>query len=436
MKHVLQTALAVVFLAIPGGPAAGGEIAVRNAGELRNALRRVRPGDTITLASGKYGNGIWIAKVNGTKNKPIIITGADRRSPPVFAGGNEAIHLVDCNHVVLRNMKVSGCRSNGINADDGGSYDTPSTGIVFENITIEDIGPTGNRDGLKLSGLDNFAVRNCKLSGWGGSAIDMVGCHNGVIEKCRFVGKKGFSQSSGIQAKGGSENILIRQNFFKNAGSRAINLGGSTGLKFFRPKLRDYEAKAVEVAGNHFIGSMAPIAYVTSIDCVVRRNTIIGPEKWIMRILQEQPTGKFKPCQKGIFESNLIVFDRRVRTFVNVGVNTKPETFSFRKNAWFCSDGERRPSLPSKEVKGVYQVDPKLENAGTPEMKVRSKDPRLRDIGAHAFEVKDAPGRARRVAEQGARASGYDCCPMLVVQTSTAKAVKAPRYIARRQMSF
>ena len=390
MKHVLKAAMVVVFFMAWAGPVLGADITVRDAKKLRDELRRVRPGDTITLAPGNYGNGIWIEKVNGTKKKPIIITGADERNPPVFAGGNEAIHLVDCNYVVLRNIKVSGCRGNGINADDGGSYDTPSRGIVFENITIEDIGPAGNRDGLKLSGLDNFVVRNCKLSGWGGSAIDMVGCHDGVIEKCQFVGKKGFSQSTGIQAKGGSENILIKRNFFKNAGGRAINLGGSTGLKYFRPKLRDYEARGVEVAGNHFVGSMAPIAYVTSIDCVVRRNTIIGPEKWVMRILQEQPTDKFKPCQKGIFENNLIVFDRRVRIFVNVGRNTKPETFSFRRNAWFCSDGERRPSLPSKEIEGVYQIDPKLVNAETPEMKVGSRDPRLRDVGAHAFEAKDA----------------------------------------------
>ncbi|MDP6961413.1 MAG: right-handed parallel beta-helix repeat-containing protein [Dehalococcoidia bacterium] len=120
------------------------------------------------------------------EKKPIIITGADVRNPPLFTGGKEAI-------VVLRNIKVFGCTGNGINADDGGSYDTPSRGMVFENITIEDIGPTGNRDGLKLSGRNDFVVRNCKLSGWGGSAIDMVGCYNGVIEKCQIVGKKGFS---------------------------------------------------------------------------------------------------------------------------------------------------------------------------------------------------------------------------------------------------
>ncbi|MDP7288873.1 MAG: right-handed parallel beta-helix repeat-containing protein, partial [Phycisphaerae bacterium] len=330
MKHVWRAVIVAVLLTVWAAGVRGGQIAVRDAGGLRNALRRVQPGDTITLAPGNYAAGVWISKVNGTKKKPITITGSDAGKPPVFAGGNEAIHLSDCNYVVLRNIKVSGCKSNGINADDAGSFDTPSTGMVFDNITIENVGPRSNRDGLKLSGLDGFTVKNCTFSGWGGSAIDMVGCHDGVIEKNKFIGKKGYSQSTGIQAKGGSENILIKRNFFKNAGGRAINLGGSTGLKFFRPKLRDYEAKAVIVAGNHFVGSMAPIAYVTSIDCVVRRNTIVGPDKWVMRILQEQPTDKFKPCQKGIFESNLIVFDRRVRTFVNVGANTKAGTFTFR----------------------------------------------------------------------------------------------------------
>ena len=258
---------------------------------------------------------------------------------------------------------------------------------MFDNVTIEDVGPRGNKDGLKLSGLDEFTVKNCTLSGWGGSAIDMVGCHNGVIEKCRFIGKKGYSQSSGIQAKGGSENVLIRQNFFKNAGTRAVNIGGSTGLRFFRPKLRDYEAKAIKVVGNHFVGGMAPVAFVTSIDCVVSRNTFIRPDKWVLRILQEQPLDKFKPCQKGTFENNLIVFDRRVRTFVNVGSNTKPQTFTFRKNAWFCSDGNRRPSLPTKETQGIYQVDPKLDNAETPAIKIKSKDPRLKDVGAHSYKI-------------------------------------------------
>jgi len=213
----------------------------------------------------------------------------------------------------------------------------------------------------------------------------MVGCHDGVIEKSRFIGKEGHSQDTGIQAKGGCERILIRQNFFRNAGQRAVNIGGSTGLQFFRPVLRDFEAKGIEVCGNHFVGSLSPIAYTTSVDCVVRQNTFVNPEKWVIRILQEQPIDKFQACRGGTFEFNLVVFDKRVQTFINVGPDTKPETFTFRGNAWFCSDADRKPALPVTEQGGVHQVDPMLENPETPEMTMRSKDPRLRNAGAHAF---------------------------------------------------
>jgi hypothetical protein len=105
-----------------------------------------------------------------------------------------------------------------------------------------------------------------------------------------------------------------------------------------------------------------PIAYVTATDCHVRYNTIIHPEKWVLRILQEQPTDSFMACQSGVFEKNLIVFDHRVQVFANVGPNTKSETFLFRGNAWFDSQSDRRPVLTSPEIDGIYQVDPDIEN--------------------------------------------------------------------------
>jgi len=42
-------------------------------------------------------------------------------------------------------------------------------------------------------------------------------------------------------------------------------------------------------------------------------------------------TGKrFPPCERGVFENNLVIHDRRVRTAVNVGAGTAPETFIVR----------------------------------------------------------------------------------------------------------
>jgi hypothetical protein len=201
----------------------------------------------------------------------------------------------------------------------------------------------------------------------------MVGCHEGMVEGCTFLGKDGFSQANAVQMKGGSARISVRLCFFKDAGQRAINLGGSTGLDYFRPKVGDYEAEDIEVAGNRFVGGMAAIAWVGSRGGHVHHNTIYKPDKWVMRILQENQGEGFKPASGVNFEDNLIVFDRRVSVFANVGGGTAPESFVFRRNAWFDADGrDRKPSLPIREIDGVFGIDPKLIDPGGSKMSTSS----------------------------------------------------------------
>jgi len=383
----LAAVLAGAMLAIP---VSAQQITVRDSNGLNAAIRRLKPGDQLLLAPGTYQPGIYIKGLAGAAGKPIVIRGSDPDKPPLFNGGGQAFHLSDCVYVTLRDIVVRGCRTNGINVDDGGSLDTPAHHIILEHITIEDTGPKGNHDGLKLSGLDDFVIRNVRVAGWGGSGIDMVGCHNGLIEDCRFEGKKGFSQDSAIQMKGGSKNVTVRTSFFLNAGARAINLGGSTGLPYFRPQDAIFEAEDIVIAGNRFVGSTAPIACVNAHNGRVTQNTFYLPEKWLMRILQEMTGERFKPCQKCAFERNLVFFDRRLSVFVNIGPNTAPGTFTFTGNAWFQKDGKRSPQLPVPEKDGLYHLDPKLENAGTEKMRATSRDPRLRGIGADAYRKEDA----------------------------------------------
>ena len=161
-------------------------------------------------------------------------------------------------------------------------------------------------------------------------------------------------------------------------------LEAAQGLQYFRPKAGEYEASDIEVTGNRFTGSMAPIAWVGSKNGHVHHNTIYLPEKWVGRILQENTEEPFKPCSDGRFDNNVIVYDRRVRVFFNVGGKTAPDSFSFRGNAWFQLGGENppRPQLPTTETNGVYQVDPQLENAGTEVMRVTTSDERVKGKGA------------------------------------------------------
>jgi hypothetical protein len=348
--------LSMIFLPV----ASAQTIDVRDDATLRAALARLGPGVTVRLAPGEYRGGLFVESVEG----PCVIEGADPERPPVIIGGGTALHLADANQVTLRRLVVRGATDNGINVDDGGSFDTPCVGLVVEDVRIERIGPTGNHDALKLSGLRGFTVRGCTFEGWGGSAVDMVGCHEGTIEGCRFTGVEGCSQDTGVQCKGGTSRVTIRRCAFVNAGARAINAGGSTGLPYFRPQDADCEARALVIEGNRFEGSQAPIAFVGVDGCVVRFNTFVRPTRWVVRILQESTDARFVPCRDGRFEKNIVVFRRaELSTIVNVGPSTRPETFVFAENLWFCEDApaRSRPDLPAPipaEERGTYGVDP------------------------------------------------------------------------------
>jgi hypothetical protein len=126
---------------------------------------------------------VWAANLQGTVQQPIVIEGSDEKNPPLFEGGTEAWHLSACAYLTLRNIAVRKQTGNGINIDDGGTYETPAHHITLEKLHVADIGPQGNHDAIKLSGVDDFVVRDCTVEGWGGQAVDMVGCHQGLIEK-------------------------------------------------------------------------------------------------------------------------------------------------------------------------------------------------------------------------------------------------------------
>ncbi len=362
----------------------GEEVLVHSREALQAAVRDAKPGMVIKIAPGKYRGGLGFSNVWGTKDKPIVLAGADSENPPVFEGGGSAFHFRAPRDLELRDLVLSGATGNGLNIDDGGN-DSPAERVVLSNLQITDVGPRGNRDGLKLSGVDQFLVENCTFERWGsgGSAIDMVGCHQGEIQSCTFRYRSDLG-ANGVQTKGGSSEIAIKRCRFENAGSRAVNIGGSTGLRFFRPSGARYEAKDITVEDCTFIGSMAPIAFVGVDGAIVRHNTIYRPARWIVRILQENRSRGFVPSRNGRFTNNLVVFrSDEIRTVVNISDATAPETFQFSNNHWYCQDQperSRRLSLPVPETGGTYGVDPQFVDEKGQNLRLSKTSP-VRDAG-------------------------------------------------------
>lgn len=301
---------------------------------LQSAAALAKPGDTLLLREGVYSGGEYIENLQGTAQKYIVIRAADGEEV-VFRGGSQAFQLSDPAYLSLEGLIFEQQTSNGVNIDDGGTYDTPAHHIVFYRCEWRSMNASGNNDELKMSGIDSFTVKQCRFMNGsnGGSLIDMVGCHYGVFSDNYFEN----GGSNCIQAKGGTSFILITRNTFKNGGERAVNIGGSTGLQFFRPLGVNYEAAFIRVVSNIFIGATAPIAFVGAVQCEVANNTFFRPVRWAVRILQETVGNGFLPCGNNSFHDNIIVFSSSQPAF-NIGGNTAPETFSYGWNLWFNPD--------------------------------------------------------------------------------------------------
>jgi len=358
------TLTGLLLVCLAGAAGAGEPVRVANADALRGALRAAAAGSVILIEPGDYRGYFSGANLHGTPEKPIVIGGADPARPPVLHGASECLHLSSVSHLILRDLVLTGSRVNGLNIDDGGTIDAPSHHLVLDGLAVRDIGSSDNHDGIKLSGIEDFLVRRCTIERWGGggSAIDMVGCHRGLILDSTFRHDAGKG-SNAVQAKGGSCDVVIGRCRFANAGQRAINMGGSTGLAYFRPRKPGYEARRIVAIGNTFVGSMAPVAFVGSDDCVASYNTLCRPGAWAARILQETRGPDFAPSRNGVFRGNIVVWRwRELRTAANVGPDTAPETFRFEGNWWFCEDrpGGSQPSLPVPEANGVVGRDPGL----------------------------------------------------------------------------
>ena len=307
------------------------------------------------------------------------------------------LHLSDPAHVELHDLVVERATGNGINIDDGGSPDTPAHHVVLRGLVVRDIGPAGNRDGIKLSGVDDFRVEGCTVERWGdrGSGIDMVGCHRGEVTGCTF--RHGDRQGdNGVQAKGGSSEIAIRRCRFEHAGQRGVNLGGSTG-----PGLLPARAAGLRGEGHH--GRGLHVRRLDDAGGLRGRGRGGGAAQHDLpaeAVGPAHPPGEQRgrassPAATAGFTDNLIAFrSDEMAVPVNVGPGTAPETFTLARNAWYCLDAPERsrPRLPIAEADGVYGVDPRFRDAEGGDLRTRPDGPAGR-AGVRAEGVVSGEGK-------------------------------------------
>ena len=347
---------------------------------IRAGLQRATPGTRVNVLAGTYAGAGSFANLQGQAGAPIALVG---RTGAIIDGGgaNMALALSDARYVVLEGLTIRNAFPHGMNIDDGSSFATPAEYLVFRNLVFSNVGSGGNNDCLKLSGVDRFWVLGSEFSGCNaGEAIDMVGCHQGVIAGSFFHDVA----ANAVQTKGGSADVLLHGNRFVDIPQRAINAGGSTGAAFYRPQNTTHEAARITMVANTFLRTgSTPVAFVGCDACVFAHNTVVDPRGYVARILEENTS--LGPGRNGSFLNNVLVFNRASvnASFLNVGPGTQPATFTFGNDLWFALDqsGFTGPSWTSTgvpaETGSVVQQDPLLVNRAGGDYHLQAGSPAL-----------------------------------------------------------
>ncbi len=306
-----------------------------------------------------------------TNLQQVTIRSAEPANQAIIDGGSNGIQLSDASNVTIADVVFRNQVDNGLNIDDGGTFDTPAQNITLRNITVRDIVTAGNHDGIKLSGVNDFLIENVQVLNWGtgGSAVDMVGCHRGLIQNSSFVHTNTANGGTTLQPKGGCKDIVFRANRIDlpRGSGRAVQAGGSTGTPFFRfvDGESGYEASQIVAEGNVIIGGSSAFSWVNINGGIFHHNVVNRPGQWVARILNENQGNPIVDTQNGQFHDNRIVFNdtgSEFSTAVNVGPETLPSTYSFARNRWLNlatpTVSGSTPTLPVAETGGTYGVDP------------------------------------------------------------------------------
>ncbi len=96
------------------------------------AANDAAPGDTILVFAGTYTDSERIDNLQGTVENWIVIKSADNNEV-LYRGGNQAWHFSNVAYLHIIGFGFDAQTANGVNIDDGGSFDTPSHHIIIEN---------------------------------------------------------------------------------------------------------------------------------------------------------------------------------------------------------------------------------------------------------------------------------------------------------------
>ena len=377
-----RIALALVAMGLLAQSAAGTQHLVRAGDDWERIVPACKPGDEIVLLPGDH-RPVELRNLRGEPGKPITIRSVAPHAPAVIVAEQEGIRLVQPRFVVIENVRIRGATLCGLNVEGRGEGNVAGepwpSNLIVRDVVIERVGPQGNRHGIRLSSLNRVDIERCRVEGWGGAAVEIVGCHDVTVTQSQFKGLPDHGQQCGIQMRAGSSNTRVEECRFEDAGTYAVLFGGRSQVEEFCPPISEaatngssFEARSANVERSLIIGASHAVGFFACSECLVRNCTIIRPRGSVLVIGHDHPDPRMGSARRSIFGANLVLWkpgDLQSLSIVDPAVNV--DSFVIEPNLWWSPDvesqREKLGTLPGKAIwDQIWDLNPALDASFRP----------------------------------------------------------------------
>ncbi len=212
-----------------------GRVLAANPGNFQALLPTLQPGDTLQLAPGEYVGGqvpgLPLFELNGTPERPIVITGPAQGPRAVLIGraGFNTVRLQNASYLVVRHLDIDSrdLGGHGVRAQAGWAHH-----ISLEHLRIVGVGKDQQTVGISTTGTAvwGWVIRHCQIIGAGTGIYlgNSPGNHpfvDGLIEYNTVRDTLGYnlqikhqvSRAGIVGMPEGVHNTIIRYNVFSKA---------------------------------------------------------------------------------------------------------------------------------------------------------------------------------------------------------------------------
>ena len=264
----------------------------------RRLLRELRPGDSLTLAAGRYADGLPLHNLAGNPGQPITVSGPAQGAPAVFVAdsGRNTISIVDSHDVVVKNLVLDGrdLPVDGVKCEGHARY---AHHITVENLVIRRHGNNQQTVGISTKcPAWNWVIRGNTIVGAGtgmylGDSDGTAPFVAGLIERNLVVDTIGYN----LQIKhqiwrpeiGGlprTSVTTIRRNVFSKAAGASSDLPRPNVLVGHFPPFGDGVDDRYAIYGNFFYANRYEALFQGEGNIALYSNLFVNPYGDAIRI--------------------------------------------------------------------------------------------------------------------------------------------------------